>query len=261
MLQFALIGERLGHSLSVPIHRALYRHLGLDAEYRLVEIPPEDFDTAVPALMKGLRGMNVTIPYKQRIMPLLDAVDERAGRIGAVNTVTIGQTTCGHNTDAAGVRALMERYGLLPGGLDCYCLGTGGSSHTVRTVLEEMGARSVTLVSRHPEAGEISYEQLSQVMDGGFLVNTTPAGMWPRVEGCPLTDDQLARVMPRCRGVVDIIFNPAETRLTAAAKAHGVPACTGLYMLIHQAVEAERLWLERDIPADMTDRIAGEITL
>lgn len=261
MLHFALIGEKLGHSLSVPIHRELYRLLGLDADYQLIEIPKEGFEAQVPQLLRELDGMNVTIPYKQRIMPLLEQIDPRAARIGAVNTVTTRGVLCGHNTDAAGLRALMEHHGILPRGLRCCILGTGGSSHTARVVLEEMGAASVTLVSRHPSEDAISYEQLAREGCAEFIVNTTPAGMWPNVDGCPLTEEQLGAVLPRVKGVVDIIYNPPETRLTAAAKHRGIPACTGLYMLVHQAVEAEKLWLNMDISADITGRIAETIHL
>lgn len=261
MLHFALIGEKLGHSLSVPIHTAIYRHLGIQADYRLVEIPREGFEAQVTALLAQVDGINITIPYKQRIMPLLDSVDARAQAIGAVNTVVKRPSTCGYNTDAAGLRAMMEHHRLLPAGLPCYCLGTGGSSHTVTAVLREMGAASVTLVSRHPGANAISYDQLARTFDGGMIINTTPAGMWPQVQGCALNEEQLAAVLPKASGVVDIIFNPAETHLTTAARAHGVPSCTGFYMLIHQAVEAERLWLDCPIPDDMTERLAREITL
>lgn len=93
------------------------------------------------------------------------------------------------------------------------------------------------------------------------MVNCTPAGMYPHPEGCPIADEYLDSVMKRADGVADLIYNPEETRLTAAAKAHGVPACTGLYMLVAQAIEAERLWLQRDIPAEMTDRILPMIHL
>lgn len=260
MLHFALIGEKLGHSLSVPIHMAMYRRLGIDADYRLIEIPRDGFEAHAREVIRSVDGFNITIPYKQMIMPLLDGLDDNAASIGAVNTVTIGEKTCGHNTDAAGFRGMLEHYGIEPRGQRCYCLGCGGASKAVVHVLRQMGASEVKLVSRHPQGDEISYDQLYQEFEG-VMVNSTPAGMFPHPEGCPIADDQLQSVMHRATGVADLIYNPEETRLTAAARAQGVPACTGLYMLIDQAVEAEKLWLGRDLPHDLTAALMQEIHL
>lgn len=261
MLHFALIGEKLGHSLSVPIHEALFEALGVAADYRLVEIPRDSLEGQVRRLMNEVDGFNITIPYKQAVMPLLDAVDDRAQRVGAVNTVCMrGGRATGYNTDVAGFSAMLRHHGIQVAGKSCFCLGTGGASKAVRAALERMGASRVVMVSRHPEGDEISYDALRTAFSG-VLVNCTPAGMYPHPEGCPLPADALEELMPRASGVADLIYNPMETRLTLAARAAGVPACTGLYMLVEQAVEAERLWLNRDIPADMTLRILPRIHL
>jgi len=260
MLHFALIGEKLGHSLSVPIHEALFSILSLDADYRLVEIPRDDFDAQVTALMAQVDGFNITIPYKQTVMHLLDGVDDNARAIGAVNTVTLKGERIGHNTDMAGFMGMLRYHDIDPSGQDCYCLGTGGASKAVRAGLQAMGARTVTMVSRHPAEGEIGYDALQERFSG-LLVNCTPAGMYPHAEGCPIADDRLDSIMSRATGVADLIYNPAETRLTAAARAHGVKACTGLYMLVEQAMEAERLWLGRELPEGITARILPMIHL
>lgn len=260
MLHFALIGEKLGHSMSVPIHEALFRRLGIDADYQLVEIPKANFSDDVRALMQRVQGFNITIPYKKDVMPLLDGVDTLAQRVGAVNTVVVRESTCGYNTDVKGFAGMLLHHGIDPKGQTCYCLGTGGASLAVKTALTEMGARSIRMVSRHPSGEEISYQQLAEEFEG-VLVNCTPVGMYPHPEGCPIADDMLDSVLSRATGVADLIYNPAETRLTAAAKQLHVPACTGLYMLVEQAMEAERLWLQRDIPAQMTMDILSEIHL
>lgn len=262
MKHYALIGEKLGHSLSVPIHEAMFAHLLLDADYRLVEIPrDEHFADAVTALMQQVDGFNITIPYKQDVMPLLDRIDPKAAAIGAVNTVVCGKVRSGHNTDKAGFEQMLRYHGIDPAGQPCYVLGTGGASKAIRVALQDMGAASVTMVSRHPGVGQVGYEQLTG-LPGGVLFNCTPAGMYPHPEGCPLSDDILDTVLSRSTGVADLIYNPPETRLTAAAKAHGLPACTGLYMLIAQAVEAERLWQpDTVIPADMAATLMKELKL
>ena len=262
MKHYALIGEKLGHSLSVPIHEAMFARLHIDADYRLVEIPrDEHFADNARALMAQVDGFNITIPYKQDIMPLLDAIDPNAARIGAVNTVVCGRSRSGHNTDKAGFEEMLRYHRIDPAGRPCYVLGTGGASKAIRVALEDMGAASVTMVSRTPAPGQAAYADLPQ-LPGGVIVNCTPAGMFPRPEGCPIPDDVLGAVLSRTTGVADLIYNPPETRLTAAARARGIPACTGVYMLIAQAVEAERLWQpDLHIPADMAATLMKELNI
>ena len=264
MKHYALLGEKLGHSLSVPIHQAIFERLGIDAEYRLIELPRAAFAREVRRLVRELDGFNVTIPYKQEIMPLLDEVAPQAAAIHAVNTVTVGSGTVGHNTDAAGFAALLRHAGIDPAGQTCYVLGGGGTSHTACHVLRTMGAGAVHVVSRKPLPGEaIDYDQFHQALlaTGGLIVNTTPAGMKNVPDRCPIAPDRLDEAMRCASGVVDAIYNPPETVLTLAAKKAGLPACTGLYMLIHQAVEAEALWQGHPMPDGLTDTLMKELTL
>ncbi len=163
MRHYALIGEKLGHSLSRPIHEAIFAHAGVDADYRLIEIPRDRFRQEAARLPQSLDGFNVTIPYKQDVMPLLAAIDPLAAAIGAVNTVVCGEMggMRGCNTDAAGFMRMLDFYGLdVSGAPHCFILGSGGTMKTVRACLKAMGARGVTVVSRHPGAGdEISYAE------------------------------------------------------------------------------------------------------
>ncbi|MBR2719672.1 MAG: shikimate dehydrogenase [Clostridia bacterium] len=260
MKHYALIGEKLGHSLSVPIHQAIFQRLGIDADYRLIEIPREEFAPTVSRLIRELDGFNVTIPYKQEVMPLLEAIAPEARAIGAVNTVVKGRQVCGYNTDIYGFTAMLEHFGIDPAGQRCYVLGGGGTSKTACAALERMGAKSVTVVSRHPGAGQIDYQQLGEEFSG-ILVNTTPAGMLYQKDPCPIAEASLPGILARAKGVADVIYNPPETHLTAAAKSAGVPACTGLYMLIHQAVAAEALWQDRSMPEDLTETLMKELKL
>ena len=258
MLHFGLIGEHLGHSLSVPIHQAIYARLGLEADYRLIEIPREELTTRVTALFQEkLDGFNITIPYKQDIIPMLTQLDHAASCIGAVNTVDCAEKI-GHNTDAPGFAAMLHHHGMNVQGKPCYVLGTGGASKAVVAALRDEGASSVTLVSRTAKDGVITYDQLAEEFSG-YLINCTPAGMWPHVDGCPVSDDALSALLPRALGVADVIYNPPETRLTLAAKAANVPSCTGLYMLVAQAVVAESIWLKRDLPSNLTELVMHDI--
>lgn len=264
MKHYALLGEKLGHSLSVPIHQAIFRRLGIDADYRLIELPRDTFADEARRLIHELDGFNVTIPYKQEIIPLLDEIAPQAAAIHAVNTVATGASVIGYNTDAAGFAALLRHCGVDPAGQVCYVLGGGGTSHTACYVLREMGAARVYVVSRRPNgASTLSYDQFhaSLLATGGLIVNTTPAGMKNVPDVCPIAPDRLGEAMRHASGVVDAIYNPPETVLTRAAREAGVPACTGLYMLIRQAVEAEALWQGRPMPDDLTDILMKELTL
>lgn len=260
MKHYALLGERLGHSLSVPIHQAIFERMGIDADYRLIEIPRPDFASTAKRLIRELDGFNVTIPYKEEIIPLLTNLDEGARAIGAVNTVVTGDAPLGYNTDILGFTAMLRHFSIDPKGQPCYVLGTGGTAKTARAALRLMGAARVTVVSRHPTGEEIGYSRLAEEFSG-LLVNTTPAGMWPDVTGCPIASEVLPSVMRRAAGVVDVIYNPPETVLTAAAKTVDIPACTGLYMLIDQAVAAERLWQSTPLPDDLTQTLMKELKL
>ena len=257
MLHFGLIGEHLGHSLSVPIHQALYTRLGLDADYRLIEISKADLQDRVFSLFQELDGFNITIPYKTDVIPMLASLDHAAESMGAVNTVDCANRK-GYNTDAPGFAAMLRHHGMDVQGKPCFVLGTGGASKAVVAALKDEGASSITLVSRTPREGVISYDQLPDAFSG-YLINCTPAGMWPKVEGCPISKEVLSAILPRALGVADVIYNPPETCLTLAAKEAGVPACTGLYMLVAQAVVAESIWLKRELPEDLPSLLMKDI--
>ena len=260
MRHYALVGEHLSHSLSVPIHQAVYRHLGLDADYTLAEIPRGELHARFHVLCEELDGFNVTIPYKREIMPLLTEISGFARRVDAVNTVTVeANITRGDNTDVAGFMAMLCHAGIDPTGQAAFILGTGGASYAAETALTDMGASSVTKVSRHPTGSEIGYDMLAERFSG-VLVNCTPAGMFPDVTGCPVAAHDLQALLPRACGVADMIYNPQETVLTKTARAAGIPACTGLYMLVRQAVESERIWQKIDMGEELTRQLMKELT-
>ena len=258
MHHYALIGERLGHSLSVPIHQAVYRHLGLQADYRLIEIGRDSFGEETERLFSQLDGFNITIPYKQTILPYLARLDPFAKEIGAVNTVLTADQS-GYNTDAPGFSAMLRHAGIDPAGKPCWILGSGGAAKAVRSALLSDGASSVQICSRHPGHGSVSYDTLENEFSG-ILVNCTPCGMWPDTSGCPLPAAVLARLLPKAAAVADVIYNPSETVLTTAAKESGIPACTGLYMLIAQAVEAESIWQRLSLTG-LADQLMKELAL
>lgn len=229
-MQYGLIGERLGHSYSREIHEQL-----ADYTYTLKELTPEELPAFLAA--RDFRAINVTIPYKQSVIPYLDEISETARTIGAVNTIVNRDGRLfGDNTDFAGLRALLMRLGLQLSGKKVLILGTGGTSKTARAVAEAMGAAQILRVSRAAGGGDvISYEQaLTAHTDAQILINTTPVGMYPRQEEQPIS----LAAFPKLEGVADAVYHPLRTNLVLEAQARGIPAQGGLFMLAAQAAAA-----------------------
>ena len=232
-MKCGLIGRKLGHSYSCQIHHAI-----ADYSYDLWELEPEQL---APFLQKGdFAGVNVTIPYKQQVIPYLDDLSDTARAIGAVNTiVNRGGRLYGDNTDLAGMIALIRRLGLELRGKKVLILGTGGTSKTALAAARQLRAAEVHRLSRSGREDAVTYEEARRLHgDAAVLINTTPCGMYPAVEDCPLDLSDF----PRLEGVVDAVYNPLRTNLVLAARERGIPAQGGLYMLAAQAVYAGALF-------------------
>ena len=209
-LEYGLIGEKLGHSFSPAIHQRLGNY-----RYQLVELAPEELG---PFLESGkFRGLNVTIPYKKAVIPYCKELTPQARRIGSVNTILRRPdgSLVGHNTDYDGFAYLLRKAGAQVAGKKALVLGSGGASLTVQTVLDDLGAGEVVVISR---SGENNYQNLSRHADAAILVNATPVGMYPKEEACPV---ELAG-FPKLEGVFDLIYNPARTRLLLQAQDRGL---------------------------------------
>ena len=249
-MMYGCIAEHLGHSFSALIHARL-----ADYPYELRELAPCEVDGFMKE--KAFRAINVTIPYKQTVIPYLDEVDEIARRIGAVNTiVNRGGRLYGYNTDFAGMCALIERLGLSLKDKKVAILGTGGTSRTARAVAAHLGAREILVVSRTARDGAIDYAALTERhTDTEILINTTPAGMYPDNDGSPVAPEVFGKLC----GVVDAVYNPLSTVLVCRARAMGVPAEGGLYMLVAQAAFAVEHFLDVKIPREKIDEVFEDI--
>ena len=247
---YGLIGEHLPHSFSKTIHEKIG-----DYSYELIELRPEELDSYMRRA--AFKGINVTIPYKQAVIPYLDEISEQARAIGAVNTVVNrGGKLYGYNTDYFGMKALFGHAGIDPAGKKALILGTGGTSRTAFAVLKDLGASEVYRVSRSGRDGAITYEEAMQDhADAQILVNTTPCGMYPDLDGCPAD----LSCFPDLAGVIDAVYNPLRTTLVLEAQKRGIPAEGGLYMLVVQAVYAAELFTDRKIDSSVTERIYTEI--
>ncbi|MBQ6659994.1 MAG: shikimate dehydrogenase [Lachnospiraceae bacterium] len=249
-MEFGLIGEKLGHSFSREIHTRLCGY-----EYELRELKPEELTEFLRK--REFRGINVTIPYKESVIPYLDGISERAAAIGAVNTVVNrGGKLFGDNTDFAGMEALLRREGIVPAGRKVLILGSGGTSKTATAVATAMGAGSIFRVSRKKQDNCITYEEAyGNHSDAEIIINATPVGMYPNGGVSPI---DVAR-FPKLCGVVDAIYNPLRTSLVLAAKERGIPATGGLYMLVAQAAAAAELFVGGTVPQEDTERVYREL--
>ena len=250
-MEYGLIGEKLGHSYSKIIHEAFGFY-----SYELCPLTREEF----PIFMqqRHFKGINVTIPYKREVIPFLDEIDDAARAIGAVNTiVNRNGRLIGHNTDVSGFLWMLAHHGIDPAGKDVLILGTGGASAAVYAALQACRAHSIYFVSRTAKDGALTYEDArSGHTDAQLLINTTPVGMYPNVDASPI--DLLP--FSGCEAVVDVIYNPAETRLTAQAKALGMKGITGLDMLLAQAKYAAEYYLDRELSDALIHRAAKQLT-
>lgn len=224
-MKCGLLGEKLGHSYSPQIHNSLGSY-----SYELFEKQPEEL---AQFLQSGaFHGLNVTIPYKKAVIPYLTELSPIAAKMGAVNTIVRRKdgSLIGHNTDYFGFKTMVEASGLQVSGKKALVLGSGGASNTAVAVMKELGSQ-VIIISR---SGENNYSNLSRHRDAAIIVNTTPVGMYPNVSDSPVSLEQF----PALEGVLDLIFNPARTRLLQEAEARGLVAMNGLLMLVAQAKES-----------------------
>ncbi len=247
-MEYGLIGEKLGHSYSQMIHARL-----ADYRYELKEVAPERLDAFIEA--RNFRGLNVTIPYKQAVMKHCAELSPEAMEVGSVNTLIVRPdgSLYGHNTDIDGFIYMLRRGEIDPAGAKAVILGSGGTSLTARAALTRLGAREIVTVSRK---GPVDYAALyAEHADAEILVNATPVGMYPKNGASPVELDRL----PKVRGVADVIYNPEKTALILAAQAKGIPAVSGLSMLVAQAREAAELFAGHAIPAGRVEDIVSEI--
>ena len=245
-MKYGLIGEHLGHSFSAPIHEQI-----TGEPYEIREIAPGDLEAFLRAA--DFRAVNVTIPYKQAVIPFLDEISGGAREIGAVNTVVNREGRLfGTNTDYEGLTRLIRR--VIPdlSGKKTLVLGTGGTSRTAVYAARALGADPVYRVSRTGREGSLTYEQAARDhADAALIINTTPCGMYPDNGSAPADPAGF----PALEGVVDAIYNPLRTRLVLAARKRGIPAEGGLYMLVRQAVRAAEIFRDTAYPPETTERV------
>ncbi len=254
--RYAVLGSSLPHTWSPFIHNSLFMAAGLDAIYLPVTVPEEKLGSVTDVFRSCFSGFNVTIPYKERIIPYLDDVDDAVKACGAVNTVDIRDgRMIGHITDGLGMLRAIEECGIVTEGTDILILGGGGAARVAGYEFLSRGG-NVTFAVRSMEKGERLANELAETQSDGrtrihsclltdiigahdILINCTPVGMYPNTEAIPVSE----KVISRCAAVFDAVYNPRKTQLLACAEQRGIPCVEGLGMLFYQAVEAQKLWL------------------
>lgn len=257
---YGLLGKNLTYSISPEIHQAIYQKAAIQAAYKKISFPEEQLTQVMEAIkVLDLRGVNVTIPYKELVIPYLDDLSPLAKKLGAVNTIRQeAGKLYGDNTDYAGIELTFDRQQWQVEGRNAYVLGTGGASKAVVQYLIDHGAAKVSLVSRQPANYQgslacIDYHQLGQV-EGDYLINSTPVGTSPAIDQSPVGREILARFTH----VFDLIYNPEETKLLSLAKEEGLQVVNGLTMLIGQAIKAVEIWEGQTFADDLLDQILAE---
>jgi len=250
IMEYGLLGEKLGHSYSKIIHEKLANY-----EYNLIELSKDELDTFLKE--RNFKGVNVTIPYKTTVIPYLDELDDSARKIGAVNTIVnkAGKLK-GYNTDYYGFIYTLDHHKVKVKDEKIIVIGNGGAAKAIIAALEALQAREIIVVGRTLRDRTISYEECyKNHTNGKVIVNCTPVGMYPNIDESPLNLENFSS----CTHVVDLIYNPGETKLLKEAREKGIIGVNGLDMLIAQAKVAAEYFLDTKIDNSKIQTIKEEL--
>lgn len=244
MLKLGLVGEKLSHSLSPQLHEEIMKQRGISGTYELLEFSKETFNRDFNALKDaGYRGVNITIPYKETVLPLLDDISQQAKYIGAVNTVLFENGRAkGFNTDYNGFKAMLDNNNITVKGKGAVILGSGGAAKAAVKALLDLGIYDLTIVSRGKQNFHgnytVSYEFFrEEKVKSDLLINCTPIGMYPNLDESPIPKDCI-----NADTVIDLVYNPEKTLLLKYAEELGHKTINGSMMLRAQAEKAQDIW-------------------
>ena len=249
-MEFGLIGEHLSHSFSKEIHESIAGY-----SYELVEISKDNLDSFMRE--KNFKAINVTIPYKEKVIPYIDEISIEAKNVGAVNTiVNRNGKLYGYNTDVFGFIEQLKQEKIDVKDKVVLILGSGGASKAVKVALTTLGAKEIFVASRNKKDDFISYNEIYDHQEIDIIVNTTPLGMYPHEK------DELLIVLDKLKSleaVVDVIYNPLRTRLLIEAEKRKLKTSNGLYMLVGQAYHAIEIFLDKKLNLELLDEAYQKI--
>ncbi|MFY9178129.1 MAG: shikimate dehydrogenase [Caldicoprobacterales bacterium] len=266
----AVIGHPISHSISPELHNRIYQALGLDIVYLAFNISKDNFAQAIKGLgALGFIGFNVTIPYKETIIPYLDSIDPAAAAIGAINTVKIDNgKLIGYNTDGLGFLDSLTINNIYCSNRRILIIGAGGSARAIGICLIEHNPREIIILNRRMDRSKqlaldinkfakrsIAKAVNSVPEDVDIIINTTPLGMWPNVEQSPLE----GYVFNSKTVVCDIIYNPYMTTFLKRASGQGCLTVNGLGMLIGQGVKAIEIWADKKVDSSIITMVYDEL--
>ena len=265
-LKFGLIGSSLSHSKSYKIQNAAFKKLGIEASYENFEIDVNNFDRAIIELLQKVDGLNITIPFKEKILKYLNRAEELVNRIGAANTVHINEMgIAGYNTDYYGFIDSLKNLGDMSE-KKVALLGAGGAAKALLVALEDLNVKDINIYARNITKVEenlpkflksITEVQLlteaTNLEDYDLLVNTTPLGQGRLSNEMPLNYAVL-ETLPKCATVYDLIYN--DTNLIKAAQELGINTINGKEMLVRQAMHSIKHWTAQDVPEDVYQEMA-----
>ncbi len=272
-----VIGDPIEHTMSPVIHNAAFSELGLDYVYVAFQVKSEELSWAIEGMRAlNIRGLNVTIPHKVNIIPLLDSLDPLAEKIGAVNTVVNREGVLkGYNTDASGFLQALQDKGVIPNGKNVVILGAGGAARAISFILadkkanllilnrleemdwaEELASNISSVFGKEVRVLELTEANLCTVLDKAeLLVNATSVGMSPSTDLTPVP----AGLLQSSLVVFDIVYNPISTKLTTQASQAGCETIMGLDMLVWQGALAFEMWTGKKAPVDLMKREAIKV--
>lgn len=256
---YGLLGKSLLHSLSPVIHKEIYKRAGIEAAYKSFPFPASKMTHAIEGIKTlSIDGVNVTIPYKESVIPFLDTIDSRSEELQAVNTIhNQNGKLIGYNTDYDGFNLIFKRRNWPIEGKSIVILGSGGAAKMAAHYFLDNKAKNITIVSRSPQIVKstqgiyyTNYEELNK-LSGNYLVNTTPVGMYPKVFESPVSSFTIQHFDT----IIDLIYNPYETQFLSIGKSLNKMTANGMDMLVGQAVHTVEIWESTTIDRSITDSL------
>lgn len=262
---YGLLGKKLGHSLSPEIHKLIFEKLNVHGIYKLYEVSENNIKDVVDKVKDfNIKGLNVTIPYKIKVMDYMDEVSKEVKKIGAINTIVLkNNKMIGYNTDYYGFGMMLKKFKVEVKDKVVVVLGSGGASKAVVQYLKDKGSKKIIIVTRNIKEAQckfkncafMTYNDLKNVTNSEIIVNCTPIGMYPNVDNSIVE----GKILKNFKVSVDLIYNPLETLFLKKSKKVGNTSVNGLYMLVGQAIKAQELWNNIKFDEEIIDEIYDKL--
>ena len=262
-----VLGEKLPHTYSPIINKRIMELINVEGAYKKFELPQGNMHKFIDGVKTlDIRGFNITIPYKEEVIPFLDYISDEAARIGAVNTVMLkANKLYGYNTDYFGIKVMLKSKNINVKNKTAVILGSGGACKAVITYLLDNEVEKIYIVSRTPESVNlnkidkkisiINYNELNSIK-GYLIINTTPVGMFPNVDNSAVSKE----VIKNFDVAVDLVYNPTQTKFLQFATEEGKVAIGGLHMLVGQAVKSQAIFNDREISEELINYIYDDLS-